>query len=66
MYGCEALWWANENVNKKLPLHEMTDFLYPEKPTKLETVGHFAIEGVMGNVEEKIVGPEILIPYEAQ
>lgn len=29
----------------------MTDFLFPAHSTKLETVGHFAIESVMGNLD---------------
>lgn len=51
------------------PLHRATDFLFPAKPTKLETVGHFAIEGVMGNLDSethKIIGPEMLIEYESK
>ena len=63
-YGCEALYWINENIGKKTPLNSATDFLFPAKPTKLETVGHFAIEGVMGNIDDKIVTPEMMIEYE--
>ena len=51
-YGCEILYAINENVGKKTPLHPMTDFLFPAKPTMLETVGHFAIEGAMGNIDD--------------
>ena len=68
-YGCEFAYQLNDKVYKHLPFSQKTDFLFPAKPTKLETVGHFAIEGVMGNlksheIKDGIVSPEILIEYE--
>ena len=44
-------WFMNENVGKKLPFHSAIDFLFPEKSTMLESVGHFSIEGAMGNLD---------------
>ena len=49
-YGCEVLYQINENIGKKTPLNSATDFLFPAKPTKLETVAHFSIEGVRGKL----------------
>ena len=52
---------------KKLPIHSTIDFLFPAKSTKLESVGHFAIEGVMGNldpVEHKIMNDVDFIDFE--
>ena len=52
-YGTEALYQINEKVMKCTgPLGRTTDFLFPAKPTKLETVGHFMIEGAMGNLDK--------------
>jgi uncharacterized protein YbjT (DUF2867 family) len=69
-FATDALYVINENVMKRTgPLHKATDFLFPAKPTKLETVGHFTIEGVMGNLDSethKIVSPEMMIAYEAK
>jgi len=45
------------------PLGKTTDFLFPAKPTKLETVGHFMIEAAMGNLDKdthKMMGPEFV------
>ena len=67
MYGVDLAWWMNENVGKKLPIHSTIDFLFPAKSTKLESVGHFAIEGVMGNldpVEHKIINDVDFIDFE--
>ena len=60
----ELAWCLNENVAKKLPFGPQIDFLFPDKPTKLEAVGHFAIEGVLGNLDpetHQIVSPEMFI-----
>lgn len=67
MYGVDLAWYMNENVGKKLPFHSSVDFLFPAKSTKLESVGHFAIEGAMGNLDpeqHKIVSPEAFIEFE--
>ena len=68
-YATELLYQINEKVMKKAgPLHGPTDFLFPAKPTKLETVGHFCIESVMGNLDSethKVVGPDMLIAHES-
>lgn len=71
MYGCELLYQMNDKVVKHTPLASILDPVFTAKPTKLETVSHFAIEGVMGNLkaDEKIDGivtPEIMIKYEAE
>lgn len=67
MYGVDLAWFMNENVGKKLPFHSAIDFLFPAKSTKLESVGHFAIEGAMGNLspeEHKIINSEDFIEFE--
>ena len=69
MYGVDLAWFLNENLGKKIPGGGMIDFLFPEKSTKLESVGHFAIEGVMGNIDadtNQIVTPEMFIEHESQ
>ena len=60
----------NEKVYKHTPLSGILDPIFPAKPTKLETVGYFAIEGVMNNlkpdeIKDGIVTPEIMIKHEA-
>lgn len=70
-YGCELMYQLNEAVGKKTPLHSVTDQFFPAKPTKLETVGHFAIGGALGTLEEGdrtngIVHLERLIKYEEE
>ena len=50
-----------------MPLGSMLDPLFPAKPTKLETVGHFAIESVMGNLDaetHKMIMNDDMIAYE--
>jgi len=69
MYGVDLAWFMNEKVVQKIPGGGVIDFLFPEKSTKLESVGHFAIEGVMGNIDadtNQIVTPEMFIEYESQ
>ena len=65
-YVTEAMAQINDTVGKKLPFHSAVDFLFPAAPTKLETVGHFAIEGVLGNLhpEQTILGPEEFKEFE--
>jgi hypothetical protein len=42
-------------LQKGMPYFKYTDFLYPAKSVRLDTVTHFAIEGVLGNLgEDKI------------
>ena len=50
-----------------MPLGSMLDPLFPAKPTNLETVGHFAIESVMGNLDaetHKMIMNDDMIAYE--
>ena len=67
MYGVDLAWYMNENVGKKLPFANAIDFLFPAKSTKLESVGHYSIEGAMGNLDQnkhRIVTPEDFIEFE--
>ena len=53
MFGCEVLHKANTILTNHLPYHARLDFLFPAKPTKLESVSHFAIEAVLGNLDHE-------------
>ena len=60
--------FANENIGKKLPYHSQIDFLFPAKPTKLETVGHFAIEAAMGNLDaasHQLISHDLMVAHES-
>ena len=68
-YVCDLLYCYNENIGKKLPGAQMLDQLFPAKPTKLETVGHFAVESVMGNLDaetHQMIMNDMMIAYEAE
>jgi hypothetical protein len=53
-YAVDLLWHMGE-LQKGMPYFKYTDFLYPAKSVRLDTVTHFAIEGVLGNLgEDKI------------
>lgn len=67
MYGVDLLWHLNDKTAKFNPLQKQIDFLIPAKSTKLDSVGHFAIEGAMGNLDPekyKVVGPEAFMEFE--
>jgi ABC-type glycerol-3-phosphate transport system substrate-binding protein len=32
-YYCDGLYWYNDKIMKKLPLHDKIDFLFPAKST---------------------------------
>lgn len=56
---------VNEYVVKHIPVvGTSVDFLFPAKSTKLSTVAHFAIEGVLGNIESKIIRNDDMILFE--
>jgi hypothetical protein len=63
--GCDLMWYMNENVGKTLPIANQIDFLFPAKSVQLSTVAHFAIEGALGKITEKILPNSVLIEYEA-
>jgi hypothetical protein len=48
MLGNDAAAYANQYFFSKIPGSQLIDFLFPASSNKLETVGHFAIEGAMG------------------
>lgn len=55
-------------LNKNHPFGKILDFLTPDKPIKLESVGHFAIEGVMGNLNpeaNQVVTSEMFLQWES-
>lgn len=58
---------TNEQVIKNLPFNQSIDFLFPAKPTKLETVSHFAIEGVMGNLDttQNVISAKMMEAHES-
>lgn len=49
--GVDLGWYVFNNVGKQLPGHEHIEFLFPEKSTKLESVAHFSVEAVQGNLD---------------
>lgn len=51
---------------KAVPLYKKVDWLFPAHSVKLSTVTHFAIEGVLGNLEEKIITNDMLLKYEEE
>lgn len=51
---------------KVVPLYKQVDWLFPAHSVKLSTVTHFAIEGVLGNLEEKIITNDMLLKYEEE
>ena len=58
-------WFIGEKAVKPVPvLGSAVDFLFPAKSVQLATVSHFAIEGALGNINEKIVRNQVLIDYE--
>jgi len=67
MLGNDAAAYANSYFFSKLPGSSMTDFLFPASSNKLETVGHFSIEGAMGRRADcgPIVTHEMFNKYEA-
>ena len=50
MWGCELLHQMNDKIVSKTPLAKAVDPLFPAKPTKLETVCYFAVEGALGHL----------------
>ena len=42
---CNSLDWVNKVICRE---NRYTDFLFPAKSTKLETLSEFAIEGALG------------------
>ena len=69
-YGCELLYQVHDKVYKHTPLNKYTDQFFPAKPTKLETVGHYSVEGAMGKLKpgvdviDGLVTAEMMIEYE--
>ena len=52
----DLAWFVGEKAIKPIPvIGSATDFLFPAKSVQLATVCHFAIEGALGLVEEKVV-----------
>ena len=52
----DLAWFVGEKAIKPIPvIGSATDFLFPARSVKLATVCHFAIEGALGLVEEKVV-----------
>lgn len=68
MWGNDAAACANAAIFSKLPFADQTDFLFPAMSNKLETVGHFAIEGAMNRRigTEPIVSHDMFNEYEAK
>lgn len=60
----DLAWLMNEKVYKKTPFAKQVDFLFPAKSVQLSTVAHFAIEGAMGNTNEKIITNDMLLEFE--
>ena len=46
---CNSLEWTNRVVFRE---NRFTDFLFPAKPTKLEQLSEFAVEGAIGNYKD--------------
>jgi len=54
-------------MDKSHPFRGLLDTIMPDKPIKIESVGHFAIEGVMGNLDyekNQIVTSEMFLNWE--
>lgn len=52
----DVAWLVGDKAIKPIPVVGKTfDFLFPAKSVKLATVSHFAIEGALGLIDEKIV-----------
>jgi hypothetical protein len=52
----DLAWFVGEKAVKPIPvLGPATDFLFPAKSVQLATVCHFAIEGALGLLDEKII-----------
>jgi hypothetical protein len=53
--ACNILFLYNEMAKKVPVVGPATDFLFPAKPTRLATVGHFAYKGALGEIDHPIV-----------
>jgi len=56
-------------LNKNHPFRGILDSLMPDKPIKLESVGHFAIEAVMDNLDyeaHQVVTSEMFLAWEEE
>ena len=49
-FGVDLAWLINEKICKGVPLFKVFDFLFPAKSVSLNTVTHFAEEGVFGRL----------------
>ena len=65
--GNDLVWWLDENVTKKvLPKScaDSIDFLIPARSTQLSTIEHFTLRGIVGENEQRVIGPAEYIAYE--
>jgi len=66
-FPVDLLHHVGDKVVGKIPIVNYLEFLFPAHTTEINTVGHYAIEAVMGNLdhtESSIISNETLNAYE--
>ena len=65
--GNDVAWWIDETLCKPIlprAITDKTDFLIPARSTKLATIEHFVLKGIVGECEPSVIGPAQYIPFE--
>ena len=65
--GNDLVWWLDSNLFKPiLPkgVIDATDFLIPARSTQLTTIEHFTLKGIIGQNEQKVIGPQENFAFE--
>lgn len=64
-FGVDLSWLINDKMCKILPPWKALDFFFPAKSVSLDTLRHFAEEGVFGRLgDSKIVRNEEMTRYD--